>query len=42
MSLTKVIGFAFFPASASSFCEVLNENLQRVEAYALSDDLGAL
>jgi len=30
MSLTKAIGFAFFPASATTFCEVLNENLQRV------------
>src|ERR1700733_12097980 len=31
MSLTAAIGFAFFPASATTFCEVLNENLQRVE-----------
>jgi hypothetical protein len=31
MSLTSTIGFAFFPASATAFCEVLNENLQRIE-----------
>jgi hypothetical protein len=32
MSLTKAIGFAFFPASAAAFCEVLNENLERIES----------
>jgi hypothetical protein len=32
MSLTAAIGFAFFPASATTFCEVLNENLQRIES----------
>jgi len=42
MSLTGAIGFAFFPASAATFCEVLNENLERVEAYALPGDLRAL
>jgi hypothetical protein len=37
MSLTSIIGFAFFPASAAAFCEVLNENMQRIEACAVSD-----
>jgi hypothetical protein len=32
MSLTAAIGSAFFPASATAFCEVLNENLQRVKS----------
>jgi hypothetical protein len=32
MSLTGAIGFAFFPASATAFCEVLKENLQRIES----------
>jgi hypothetical protein len=32
MSLTKAIGLAFFPTSATAFCEVLNENLQRIES----------
>ena len=31
MSLTSTIGFAFFPTSATAFCEILNENLQRIE-----------
>ena len=45
MSLTTAIGFAFFPASAAAFCEVLNENLQRIESarrVRLSHDLSAL
>jgi hypothetical protein len=45
MSLTSTIGFAFFPASATAFCEVLNENLQRVESarrVRLPDDLSAM
>jgi hypothetical protein len=37
MSLTSTIGFAFFPASAATFCEVLNENMQRIESAAVSD-----
>jgi hypothetical protein len=44
MSLTGAIGFGFFPASASAFCEVLNENLQRIESarlVRLPDDLSA-
>jgi hypothetical protein len=32
MSLTAAIGFAFFPASATAFCEVLNEDYQRIES----------
>jgi len=32
MSLTTAIDFCFFAASATAFCEVLNENLQRVES----------
>jgi hypothetical protein len=45
MSLTTAIGFAFFPASAATFCEVLMENLQRIESarrVRLPDSLSAL
>jgi hypothetical protein len=37
MSLSSAIGFVFFPASASAFCEVLNENMQRIESAVVSD-----
>jgi hypothetical protein len=45
MSLTTAIGFGFFPASAATFCEVLNENLQRIESardFLLSENLSVL
>ena len=32
MSLTSEIGFTFLPTDARAFCEVLNENLQRIES----------
>jgi hypothetical protein len=32
MSLTKAIGFVFFPAGAVGFCGELSENLQRIES----------
>jgi hypothetical protein len=37
MSLTHAIGFAFFPANAAAFCEVLNENMQRIKSSAVAD-----
>jgi hypothetical protein len=45
MSLTSAIGVAFFPANATMFCELLNENLQRIEGarrVQMPDDLSSL
>jgi hypothetical protein len=34
MSLTQSIGFGFSPANATTFCEILIQNLERKHRYA--------